>query len=287
LDLRHQQPFSEHAKLVRDFISSGEVVVAHNASFDLAFINREYLDLGDSLSTLPSYCTMNAYRQSGMTGRASLNSICNEIGLKRIGKKHGALEDAWLALMIYFWLNQASSNHIQPFAKIVEKEIPLAPFNYLEAPAQPEGPIPNRRETIRTKARELTAAKKTAKLALMNAVRPTAILMLEVARASVSLAAEEIDILVDLIRSTRDRLGLSIDDEVEFEVLAEIFEINLSQNQLTRSARALCEDDNARQEFPKWFANIATVDGNVSEAERAAIERVKEAIKRVLPVTSG
>lgn len=280
--LRHQPPFAEHANLVRDFLSSGDIVVAHNANFDFTFIDREYLNLGQSIA-LPSYCTMNGYRRSGRTGRASLNAVCDQIGLKRIGERHGALEDAWLALMIYFWLHRAPSNFIEPFAKVLEKGIPQAPFNYRVPPKLPEGPIPTRRETRLAKVRDLSAAKKAAREVLMKAVRPTAILMLEVARAGSSLASEEIEILVDLILSTRDRLGIAADNEVEFEVLADIFEINVTQNQLTRSARAVCEDENARQEFPKWFAAIATADGDVSDAERDAIERVKSAIRRVLP----
>ena len=44
--LRHQQPFSDHAETVQSFLSSGEVIIAHNASFDLEFIDREYRALG-------------------------------------------------------------------------------------------------------------------------------------------------------------------------------------------------------------------------------------------------
>jgi DNA polymerase-3 subunit epsilon len=280
--LRHQQPFAEHANLVRDFLSSGDVVVAHNANFDFTFIDREYFNLGQKIE-IPCYCTMSGYRQSVSAGRASLNAVCNQIGLQRIGQKHGALEDAWLALMVYLWLNHAPPDFILPFAKVVEKGVPLAPFNYREPPQQPPGPLPTRRETKLAKVRELTVAKKAAKESLARAVRPTALLMLEVARAGNSLAAEEIDILVDLIQSTRNRLDIAADHEVEFEVLADIFGVSITQNQLTRSARAVYEDEGARREFPKWFAAIATADGSISDAERAAIERVKYAIKRILP----
>jgi DNA polymerase-3 subunit epsilon len=282
-DLQHQRPFAEHASLVKDFLLSGDVVVAHNAGFDLSFLDREYVHLGERIE-LPCYCTMSGYRQSGATGRASLNAICNEIGLKRIGERHGALEDAWLALMVYFWLNHAPSEFIQPFAKVIEKGIPLSPFNYRAPPPRPAGPLAPARRQIRTlQVRELAAARKEAKERLSKAVRPSAVLMLEVARASDSLAAEEIDILVDLIQSTRTRLGMPVDNEVEFEVLADIFEINVTQNQLTRCARAVYEDEGARADFPRWFAAMATADGSVSNAERAAIERVKSAIRRVLP----
>ena len=280
--LRHQQPFSEHAESVRGFLAGGDVIVAHNASFDLGFIKREYLALGTTASSLQCYCTMNGYRLAGLPGRASLNAICREMGLSRVGKKHGALEDAWLALMVYFWLHRAPAKFIRPFTEMASEGIPLIPHNFREPPPLPEGLVPTRRAAIVAKARELTAARAAAKTALLKAVRPTAILLLEVARASEALASEEIEILVALIRATRDRLALSADDEIEQEVLAELFDIKTTQNQLTRSARALCDDSASRYEFPKWLATMATIDGTVSEAEREAINRVKAAINRVL-----
>ena len=281
--LRYQQPFSEHAQTVRDFIASGDIVVAHNASFDLEFIDREYRALGQPTLPYSSYCTMEGYRQSGLPGRASLNAICQVMGLSRVGQKHGALEDAWLALMVYFCLNQVSARCIVPFAEIAKIGAPIVPTNFRQPPPLPEGQVPTRRAVALVKTRELTAARKAAKTALMRAVRPTAILLLEVARSGDSLAAEEIDVLANVIQATRDRLALLADSEVEQEVLAELLDVGGTQNLLTRASRSLCDDDVARQEFPKWLATIATVDGSVSEQERAAIDRVKSAIKRVLP----
>lgn len=279
--LRHQQPFSEHADAVREFLSSGDMLIAHNASFDLTFIRREYLALGQQAPNFEACCTMNEFRRSGLSGRASLNAICQQMGLSRVGQRHGALEDAWLALMIYFWLGHAPAKHIQPFSKIAEKGAPVVPYNFKEPPPLPEGRIPPRRRQV-AEAPRRTKAPSKARDALLRAVRPSAILLLEVARANQDLAREEIDILVSLIRSTRERLGLEIDDETEFEVLAEIFDTQITQNLMTRSARALCDDPVAREEFPRWLASIATADGNVSEAERDAIDRVKAAINRVL-----
>jgi hypothetical protein len=119
-------------------------------------------------------------------------------------------------------------------------------------------------------------------VALLEAVRPTAILLLEIARADDRLAAEEVDVLVTLIREERDRLGLTLDGESEIEILAELFETKLTQNMLTRSARAVGGDPFARDAFPKWLATTARSDGQVSQAERAAVDRVKAAFTRAL-----
>ncbi len=280
--LRHQPPFSEYAKVVRDFLLSGNVVVAHNASFDLEFIDREYRALGQQELECHRYCTMNGYRQLGLPGRASLNAVCEKIGLKRIDKTHGALEDAWLALMVHLWLHKAPSKCIQPFSQIIEKGIVVGPKNYREPPPLPDGPLPRRSSKSNASESDKPRANDTAK-ALLKDVRPTAILLLEIARANGSMAAEEIDTLTSLIRSATERLGLQIDEAAERHLIAELFDIELSQNLLTRSARALCENTAARDAFPKWLATMATVDGEFSAAEREAVDRVKAAIKRVLP----
>lgn len=102
--LRQQDPFSAHAAQVRQFIEGSSVVVAHNAAFDLAFINREFAAAGQSALALPVYCTMESYRQR-YTGSASLDALCAEMNVIRTAGHHDAIEDAWLALMVYLWIH--------------------------------------------------------------------------------------------------------------------------------------------------------------------------------------
>lgn len=285
--LRHQESFSEQADTVRDFLLSGDLVIAHNASFDLEFIDREYRILGKRGPELHSYCTMNGYRQSGRHGRASLNAICQEIGLSRVGMKHGALEDAWLAMMVFFWLHQVDPKHIQPFALLASKGAPLTPSNFRQPPPLPVGPLPRRRRSADDARQDKAVSGTTAaaKTALMKGVRPMAILLIEIARADGLVTTEEIEILSDLVRTIRDRLGLSIDDEAERGLLAELMEITPTQNLLTRAARSVYQDPAARETFPKLLANIARADGSFSDAGRAAVDRIKAAIARALQKT--
>jgi DNA polymerase-3 subunit epsilon len=282
--LRHQQSFAENAQAVREFLSSGDIIIAHNAGFDFGFIEREFQALGQGPLKCHRFCTMNAYRRSGSPGRASLKAICENIGIKRVGETHGALEDAWLALMVYFWLNQVPSKFIQPFTAILEKGIPPRPSNFREPPPLPAGPLPRRSKVI---ASEVDVAPSlqvdsAAKKALYKEVRPTAILLLEVARADEKVATEENEIIASVIRSACDRLGLPEDEDAERELLAELFDTKLSQNMLTRAARGMCENPITRAEFPKWAASMAIANGGFSISEREAFDRVKAAINRVL-----
>jgi DNA polymerase III subunit epsilon len=103
--LRLQDPFAVHADNVRRFLTSYELLVAHNAAFELRFINREMRLSGLPALTRPVYCTMKAYRALDLGGSASLSAVCRHIKLARAGDLHDAIEDAWLAMQIYLWLH--------------------------------------------------------------------------------------------------------------------------------------------------------------------------------------
>jgi DNA polymerase III subunit epsilon len=139
--LRHQEPFTHHADAIRQFIYSGDLILAHNASFDLRFINDEMVRAGKAARIKrPIYCTMQGYRDRIGSGSAALGNVCAQIGLTRAQSSHGALEDAWMALMVYLWLNGCPFR--APFAIPEESRRPV---NLLPHPPRPEGRLPRRK----------------------------------------------------------------------------------------------------------------------------------------------
>jgi DNA polymerase III subunit epsilon len=70
--LRLQDPFAVHAADVWRFLTSYELLVAHNAAFDLRFINREMRLAGLPALTRPVYCTMKGYRARAASAAALL-----------------------------------------------------------------------------------------------------------------------------------------------------------------------------------------------------------------------
>ena len=112
--LRQQEPFAAHAEQVRGFIHNGAVMVAHNAAFDLEFVNRELVAAGQKGLRLPVYCTMEGFRQTGAPGSASLDAVCRYMNIGRLGSRHDAIEDAWLALMACLWLHDCPYQSSEP-----------------------------------------------------------------------------------------------------------------------------------------------------------------------------
>lgn len=134
--LRHQDPAALHLARIAGLLAGADLIVAHNAAFDLGFINRELAAGGHPSVAAKVYCTMEAYRRRGEAGSASLDTVCRRVGVARQGERHGALEDAWLALRVYLWL--------QACPVVVAAPAFNEPSNLREAPPRPQGRLPPR-----------------------------------------------------------------------------------------------------------------------------------------------
>src|SRR4051794_33023573 len=79
--LRHQEPFDKQAQLIVELVELADLVLAHNAPFDVEFVNRELTSSAKPPISKPSFCTMLAYRERVGFGSSKLSEATARIGL--------------------------------------------------------------------------------------------------------------------------------------------------------------------------------------------------------------
>lgn len=101
--LSRQELFATHApELLVQFLAV-DLIVAHNAAFDMRFIASAFRRMSFPKLNAPSFCTMLEYRRRE-GGSAALQAICERLNLPR-ARTHSALEDAWRTMQVYRWMN--------------------------------------------------------------------------------------------------------------------------------------------------------------------------------------
>lgn len=135
--LRFQDLFVDKAESLYASLSQAELLVFHNADFDLHFIQREFRKAGFPPLAVPVYCTMRKAREVWPGEKASLDSCLARIGLARKQAIHDAFEDALLTMNLYRYFIRAE----RPYS--IETPYPK-PTNLREAPPRPDGLLPRR-----------------------------------------------------------------------------------------------------------------------------------------------
>ena len=133
--------FKEIAQDWVDFIGDDSKLVAHNANFDMKFINAELSWVGlPEISKDRVVDTLAIARKKFPGQRATLDALCSRYGIDNSGREfHGALLDSELLLDVYFELcggaqhglaladtskpqSQASQNNTQNITKGTYRE---------------------------------------------------------------------------------------------------------------------------------------------------------------------
>jgi DNA polymerase III subunit epsilon len=99
-----QPDFSTHAEALIAPFERADQVIAHNAAFDERFLRTEFSLCGHMLKPARFHCTMKTYK-TRHARPGGLDKVLNHMGLQSRGKQHGALEDAWLCMKVWLWLN--------------------------------------------------------------------------------------------------------------------------------------------------------------------------------------
>jgi DNA polymerase III subunit epsilon len=100
--LRDKPLFSAVAEELWDFLD-GAQLVAHNAGFDMGFINAEFTRLGKPAISMERVVdTVQLARRKFPGAKASLDALCERFGISNAHRvKHGALLDAEILAEVY------------------------------------------------------------------------------------------------------------------------------------------------------------------------------------------
>lgn len=100
--LKDKPPFAEVVEQILDFFGDGKWI-AHNATFDMGFVNAELARLGQP-PILPDRVvdTLSLARRKHPMGPNSLDALCRRYGIDNSHRtKHGALLDSELLAEVY------------------------------------------------------------------------------------------------------------------------------------------------------------------------------------------
>lgn len=138
---RYQDLFADWAPRIFDWLSWADEIVAHNAAFDMHYVQRELRKAEVDQLSQPTICTMEMSRAKWRGQSAKLDDCISRIGLSRIEKRHGALEDAALTAGLLVSMSGQNSRLIEILKKA--RRWP-GPTNAKPAPPRPEGELPRR-----------------------------------------------------------------------------------------------------------------------------------------------
>ncbi|NTJ46540.1 hypothetical protein G6K93_05870 [Agrobacterium rhizogenes] len=276
--LRHQESFQDYVGLLQPRFEGADIIVAHNASFDERFIRQEFDGAGIVLNAPAFQCTMQQYRRAH-EGRAGLDAVLVKMGLPRRGSRHGALEDAWLAMCVYLWL--AGFDH--PGLK---EEALTKPLNLRDPPPHPGLPLPRRSKKGKAAKPEAIVAKTVKPIwsdrerdSLLSTLMPYSTVLMRLVWADGHLDQTEIAVIRDLISEERRRLMLPDDPVAEQDLAASIFEMKPSVKDISALAVTIRTDESLKVRLGEWVKRVIAADGIFSEIEKATLRTIVGAIR--------
>lgn len=155
---------------------------------------------------------------------------------------------------------------------------PQAPAAALPDPAPAVPEAPGAAIEAETAGAALPTAEERDRI--LKAARPTAALILWIARADGYSDENEIAVMADYIGSEMERLGLPRNAAFEQDLAAEFFELEPTPELVDAAARVVARDRGAAARLPSWLRQVTHADGEMSLAERRAIARISEAFAR-------
>ena len=135
--------FHEKAEALLGFIGDSPLI-AHNAGFDMGFLNHELERCGrDPICLSRMICTLVMARSRHPGAKHSLDALCTRFGVDRSQRiKHGALLDAQLLAHVYVELTGGRQIGLGLVAEAVAAETATGASSIATRPVRPARPFP-------------------------------------------------------------------------------------------------------------------------------------------------
>ncbi|WHA41289.1 DNA polymerase III subunit epsilon [Agrobacterium larrymoorei] len=139
--LQDKPVFADVVDQIREFFE-GARWVAHNATFDMGFINAEFARLGiEPVSPELVTDTLSLARRKNPMGPNSLDALCRRYGIDNSRRdKHGALLDSELLAEVYIEMIGGRQTALG-FGAAAKTEVIVVEDDTLAAPMQREKPL--------------------------------------------------------------------------------------------------------------------------------------------------
>ena len=126
--VKHEPKFAQVAERIIEVLK-GRVFVAHNASFDMGFLNVEFkragfdFQIGRDVEVLD---TLKLAKEIYPWQKNNLDALCNRLSIDRSSRVlHGALLDTQLLIQVYIAMTQKQERFSLAKSKAAEKALNL------------------------------------------------------------------------------------------------------------------------------------------------------------------
>ncbi len=135
--LRHQKPFADYAERLRTILLQAPLVIGHDISRRMSFVNREFERAGLEPIRPRGFCTREAATRRWPKESPALDACLSRLGIKREQRQHGASEDCAMTAALFLFFQGNMKPDIRYSAR---------PHN-LQVPPPAPAPIPPRDQT--------------------------------------------------------------------------------------------------------------------------------------------
>lgn len=265
-ELAHQDAFELHAQDLRKYFEHGGSVVAHNASFDKRFIEREFAMVGLASGSRQYLCTMLEHRRR-YGSPSGLDAVLKQMGREARTGAHGALQDAWHAMEIYAWLHGN-------LAMETNASLPAQPMNYRKHATQRTiaTPPPNRPP--------IHSPRSEGAQRLWDATCSLATIVMFIARADGEFTRSEVETICLLLDSRIEHLGFEPTGAEYIDLLDRLCAMTPSAEEVSAACKKIAATPLDRSELASWVKQATYADGSGNEAENGAIQTILGAFRR-------